>query len=59
MGMSKLEEIVAIFQNESKGETAVAIIQNGTTQKKKSELGPSINYSKIVTEQQIVCQQLL
>jgi uroporphyrin-III C-methyltransferase len=35
MGMSKLDEIVALFQNESKGEMPVAIIQNGTTPEEK------------------------
>jgi uroporphyrin-III C-methyltransferase len=35
MGMSKLNEIVAIFSKEAKGETPVAIIQNGTTQRRK------------------------
>jgi uroporphyrin-III C-methyltransferase len=34
MGMSKLDEIVALFQNESKGEMPVAIIQNGLRQRK-------------------------
>ncbi len=41
MGMSKLEQIVSLFQNESKGETPVAIIQNGTmSRRKKSALEP-------------------
>jgi uroporphyrin-III C-methyltransferase len=35
MGMSKLDEIVSIFSNESKGEMPVAIIQNGTTPEEK------------------------
>ena len=39
MGMSKLEQIVALFQKESKGETAVAIIQNGTTEQEKIGVG--------------------
>jgi len=30
MGMSKLQQIVALFQKESKGEVPMAIIQNGT-----------------------------
>jgi uroporphyrin-III C-methyltransferase len=37
-GMSKLEEIVSIFQSESKGETP-AIIQNGTTPEEKVGIG--------------------
>ena len=39
MGMSKLEQIVALFQKESKGETPVAIIQNGTTEQEKIGVG--------------------
>jgi uroporphyrin-III C-methyltransferase len=39
MGMSKLDEIVALFQNESKGEMPVAIIQNGTTPEEKVGIG--------------------
>ena len=53
MGMSKLEEIVAIFQSESKGETAVAIIQNGTTPEEKIGIGTIDTIQKIVTEQQL------
>jgi uroporphyrin-III C-methyltransferase len=36
MGMSKLMKL-AFFQNESKGEMPVAIIQNGTTPEEKVE----------------------
>jgi uroporphyrin-III C-methyltransferase len=36
MGMSKLDEIVALFQNESKGEMPVAIIQNGLEEKSRN-----------------------
>ena len=39
MGMSKLSQIVALFQKESKGETPVAIIQNGTTPNEKFGVG--------------------
>ncbi|QBN19692.1 uroporphyrinogen-III C-methyltransferase [Flavobacterium nackdongense] len=39
MGMSKLEQIVALFQNESKGETPIAIIQNGTMPNEKVGFG--------------------
>lgn len=53
MGMSKLEEIVAIFQSESKGETAVAIIQNGTTPEEKIGIGTIDTIQEIVTEQQL------
>jgi uroporphyrin-III C-methyltransferase len=47
MGMSKLNEIVAIFQKEAKGETPVAIIQNGTTQRRKIGMG-TINHTEQV-----------
>ena len=53
MGMSKLEEIVAIFQSESKGETSVAIIQNGTTPEEKIGIGTIDTIQEIVTEQQL------
>ncbi|TAF29471.1 MAG: uroporphyrinogen-III C-methyltransferase [Runella slithyformis] len=39
MGMSKLKEIVAIFEGHGKGETPMAIIQNGTTDQEKYVLG--------------------
>jgi uroporphyrin-III C-methyltransferase len=39
MGMSKLAQIVTLFQNESKGETPVAIIQNGTMPNEKVGIG--------------------
>ena len=39
MGMSKLAQIVALFQEESKGETPIAIIQNGTTPEERIGVG--------------------
>ena len=39
MGMSKLSQIVTLFQKESKGETSIAIIQNGTTPYEKIGVG--------------------
>ena len=39
MGMSKLDQIVALFQKESKGDMPVAIIQNGTTAAEKMGIG--------------------
>ena len=53
MGMSKLSQIVTLFQNESKGETPVAIIQNGTTPDEKIGVG-TIN-----TIQEVVAQNKL
>ncbi len=50
MGMSKLEQIVTLFQKESKGETPVAIIQNGTTPTEKLGVGTINTIEKIVAE---------
>jgi uroporphyrin-III C-methyltransferase len=51
MGMSKLTQIIDLFQKESKGETPVAIIQNGTTAQEKIGVG-SINTIEHVVAQQ-------
>lgn len=50
MGMSKLEQIVALFQKESKGETPIAIIQNGTMPNEKMGIGTIDSISQIVKE---------
>lgn len=50
MGMSKLAQIVSLFQNESKGETPVAIIQNGTTPQEKIGVGTINSIQKVVAE---------
>jgi len=53
MGMSKLNEIVAVFSEENKQDTAVAIIQNGTTKNEKFGVGTISTISKIVEEKQL------
>lgn len=53
MGMSKLEEIVAIFQKENKGETPVAIIQNGTTVNQKTGLGTVNTITEVVAQKKL------
>ncbi|MBF2707948.1 uroporphyrinogen-III C-methyltransferase [Flavobacterium soyangense] len=50
MGMSKLEQIVALFQNESKGEIPVAIIQNGTMPTEKIGVGTINTITKVVAD---------
>jgi len=50
MGMSKLDQIVALFQNESKGETPVAIIQNGTLPNEKVGVGTINTITKVVAD---------
>lgn len=47
MGMSKLEQIVQLFSQEGKGETPIAIIQEGTTPGEKMAVG---NMGSIVNE---------
>ncbi|OAB25105.1 uroporphyrinogen-III C-methyltransferase [Flavobacterium fryxellicola] len=50
MGMSKLDQIVALFQKESKGEMPVAIIQNGTTPQEKTGIGTVDTIQEIVAK---------
>jgi uroporphyrin-III C-methyltransferase len=53
MGMSKLDQIVTLFQKESKGEMPVAIIQNGTTPQEKVGIGTVDTIQKIVAEKNL------
>ncbi len=50
MGMSKLSQIVALFQKESKGTMPVAIIQNGTTPQEKVGIGTIDTIQKVVSD---------
>lgn len=53
MGMHKLNEIVELFQNESKGDLPVAIIQNGTTAEEKLGVGTVNSIVEIVKQQNL------
>ncbi|OUD37328.1 uroporphyrinogen-III C-methyltransferase [Flavobacterium sp. FPG59] len=53
MGMSKLTQIIDLFQKESKGETPVAIIQNGTTDQEKIGVGTINTIEQVVAQQQL------
>ncbi|MFD1616016.1 uroporphyrinogen-III C-methyltransferase [Gelatiniphilus marinus] len=53
MGMGKLHEIVAVFSAENKQDTAIAVIQNGTTQNEKCGIGTISTIQKIVAEKQL------
>ena len=53
MGMGKLSEIVQIFSNEGKSETAVAIIQNGTRANEKVGIGTIATIESIVEAEQL------
>jgi len=53
MGMSKLGQIVSLFQGQSKGETPIAIIQNGTTTTEKIGVGTIDTIQVVVEENQL------
>lgn len=59
MGMNKLSEIVALFQNESKGETPVAIIQNGTTPNEKIGVGTIDTIQEVVAENKLTSPAII
>jgi uroporphyrin-III C-methyltransferase len=48
MGLGKLNEIVTLFEAEGKGETPMAIIQNGTTPQEKRVFGTVATISNLV-----------
>lgn len=53
MGMSKLAQIVTLFQKESKGNTPIAIIQNGTLENEKAGIGTINTIERIVLENKL------
>ncbi|KQB41923.1 uroporphyrinogen-III C-methyltransferase [Flavobacterium sp. L1I52] len=53
MGMHKLDEIVAIYQNNRTDDLPVAIIQNGTKDTQKKVIGKVSSISKLVAEHQL------
>lgn len=53
MGMSKLNEIVAIFKKNNKSEVPTAIIQNGTTKNEKLGLGTIDTIEEVVAQKQL------
>jgi len=53
MGMGKLPEIVRIFSDENKQDTAIAIIQNGTTENEKVGFGTISTICDVVEEKQL------
>lgn len=53
MGMHKLGEIVKVFSEENKQDTAVAIIQNGTRANENVGIGTISNIQQIVEEKQL------
>lgn len=53
MGMSKLREIAAIFTQAGKGQTSVAVIQNGTLPGEKVAVGKIATIEKIVRKKEL------
>lgn len=53
MGMGKLSEIVKIFSSENKNDTAVAIVQNGTTERENVGIGKIATIESIVAKKQL------
>ncbi|MFD1160875.1 uroporphyrinogen-III C-methyltransferase [Hwangdonia seohaensis] len=53
MGMSKLNDIVNVFSAENKQDTAIAIIQNGTTENEKFGVGTIRTIESVVAEKQL------
>lgn len=53
MGMGKLSEIVEIFKAQNKHDTAVAVIQNGTTKQEKVGFGTIDTIVNVVAENQL------
>lgn len=53
MGMSKLSQIVELFQKEDRGELPIAIIQNGTTPQEKVGVGTVDTIEDIVATKEL------
>lgn len=53
MGMSKLSQIVSLFKQEEKGNTPIAIIQNGTRSDEKIGVGTISNIEKEVEKNKL------
>ncbi|WP_296634319.1 uroporphyrinogen-III C-methyltransferase [Polaribacter sp.] len=53
MGMSKLPQIVALFQKEGKQDLPVAVIQEGTTSREKVGIGSVNTILNVVKEQEL------
>jgi uroporphyrin-III C-methyltransferase len=53
MGMSKLPQIVQMFQNQGKNDLPVAIVQDGTTSKEKVGIGTVDTILEVVEKQQL------
>src|SRR5690606_3689151 len=59
MGMSKLEDIVNVFSAENKQNTAVAVIQEGTTANEKVGIGTISTIQQVVEENQLTSPAII
>lgn len=59
MGMSKLDEIVNVFSAENKQDTAVAVIQEGTTVNEKVGIGTISTIQQIVEEKKLTSPAII
>lgn len=59
MGMSKLNEIVSIFEAENKQDIPVAIIQDGTTENEKFEFGTIKTIEQVVLEKKLASPAII
>jgi uroporphyrin-III C-methyltransferase len=53
MGIRKIEEIMNVFQSVGKGDTPVAVIQNGTLPQQKHVIGKVSNITSLVREEDL------
>lgn len=53
MGLKKIHEIMRLFESQGKGETPVAVIQNGTLPTQKNVLGTVATISGLTIEEQL------
>ncbi|PKB15331.1 uroporphyrinogen-III C-methyltransferase [Flavobacterium sp. 5] len=59
MGMNKLDEIVALYQNNRTDDLPIAIIQNGTKTTQKKVIGTISSISALVEENQIASPAII
>jgi uroporphyrin-III C-methyltransferase len=59
MGMAKLEEIVKVFSSENKQDTAIAVIQEGTTVNEKVGIGTISTIQQIVEENKLTSPAII
>jgi uroporphyrin-III C-methyltransferase len=53
MGLRKIEEIMQCFERQGKGETPVAVIQNGTLPTQKNVIGTVSTIASLTTLEQV------